>query len=82
MIAKEILKEAFDSDLQVLEKAFQNDRELFKDVQDTISIYISMLYKTLIEKRIITIEKFQEDMKEAKDLMELNLREREKQNDR
>lgn len=82
MTAKEILKEAFDSDLQVLEKAFQNDRELFKDVQDTISIYISMLYKTLIEKGIITIEKFQEDMKEAKDLMELNLREREKQNDR
>lgn len=79
MTTKEILKEAFDSDLEVLDKAFKNDNEIFKDVQGIIGTYTSMIYKTLIAKGIITIEEFQVDMKEAQDLMKEALSKREKE---
>lgn len=79
MTPKEILKEAFDSDLEVLDKAFKSDREIFKDVQEIIITYTSMIYKTLIAKGIITIEEFQADMKEAQDLMKQALSKREKE---
>ena len=79
MTPKEILKEAFDSDLEVLDKAFKSDNEMFKDIQGIIGTYTSMIYKTLIQKGIITIEEFQADMKEAQNLMKEALSKKEKE---
>ena len=47
MTPKEILKKAFDSDLEVLKKAFENDTELYTKILDLINIYTSIIWTAL-----------------------------------
>ena len=57
MNAKEILKEAFDSDMKVLDTAFEHDKELatiaFKQIADLIA-KIGLFADILVQKEILT----------------------------
>ena len=69
MNEKEILKEAFDSDLQVLEKAYKSDIELIQAINNIINAQTTIIWITLIEKGIVTMEQWKEYTKTAKDLL-------------
>ena len=70
MSPKDILKEAFDSDIKVLEKAYKGDMEILEIVNKTVNAYISTIWSALIEKGIVTMEQWQEYTKISKDLLE------------
>ena len=57
MNAKEILKEAFDSDVKVLDTAFEHDKELatiaFKQITDLIA-KIGLFADILVQKGVLT----------------------------
>lgn len=54
MTAKEILKEAFDSDIEVLDKCFKADVELAELLRKEIStIWVVLLKKGLVTKEDI-----------------------------
>lgn len=65
MTPKEILKKAFDSDLEILDKAYESDKELLKLVKDSINITTTALWAVLIDKGIVTFEECQEYVKEV-----------------
>ena len=69
MTSKEILKEAFDSDLEVLEKAFESDTELYTKILDLINVYTSIIWTALSEEGIITLEKSTEYIKKANEFL-------------
>ena len=69
MNPKDILKEAFDSDIKVLEKAYKGDMEILEIVNKTVNAYISTIWSALIEKGIVTMEQWQEYTKISKDLL-------------
>ena len=69
MNPKDILKEAFDSDIKVLEKAYEGDMEILDILNKTVNAYISTIWSALIEKGIVTMEEWQECMKVSKDLL-------------
>jgi hypothetical protein len=70
MSPKDILKEAFDSDIKVLEKAYQGDMEILEIINTTMNAYISTIWTALIERGIVTKEQWQEYIKISKDLLE------------
>lgn len=69
MNPKDILKEAFDSDIKVLEKAYQGDMELLEVMHKTVNALTTVIWTALIEKGIVTMEEWQEYMKISKDLL-------------
>lgn len=65
MTAKEILKEAFDSDIEVLDKCFKADVELAELLRKEIStIWVVLLKKGLVTK---------EDIKEITEQIEKHI---------
>ena len=70
MSPKDILKEAFDSDVKILEKAYEGDRELLEYINKVTNALTTVIWTALIEKGIVTMEQWQEYMKMSKDLLE------------
>ena len=60
MNAKEILREAFDSDIQVLEKAYKSDSETYQ----TMYVLFSKLLIKLVEKQVLSEKDIVEIMQE------------------
>lgn len=69
MSPKDILKEAFDSDIKVLEKAYQGDMELLEVMHKTVNALTTVIWTALIERGVVTMEQWQEYMKISKDLL-------------
>ncbi len=69
MSPKDILKEAFDSDLEVLKKAYEGDRELLQYINNIVNAFTSVIWSALIEKGIVTMEQWQEYSKISHDLL-------------
>ena len=70
MDGEKILKEAFNSDLQVLEKAYKSDQELIETICNIITAQTTIIWTALIEKGIVTMEQWKEYNKIAKDLLD------------
>ena len=66
MTSEEILKEAFDSDVKLLNKAFESDRELLEIINKEICDQTTAIWTCLIDKGIIKIEEFKRYQEEAK----------------
>ena len=60
MNAKEILKEAFDNDIEVLEKAYKSDSETYQ----TMYVLFSKLLIKLVEKQVLSEKDIVEIMQE------------------
>ena len=69
MTPKEILKEAFDNDIELLKQAFEADKELLEIINEQISKQITVIWTCLIDKGIIKIEDFKKYQKEAKEIL-------------
>jgi len=69
MNPKDILKEAFDSDIKVLEKAYQGDMELLEVMHKTVNALTTVIWTALIERGVVTMEEWQEYMEVSKNLL-------------
>lgn len=66
MSSKDILKEAFDSDMQVLEKAFEQDKKLADMTAEWVTntiMKIGRLLDILVKHDLITIEEAMDILK-------------------
>ena len=57
MTPKEILKEAYDNDIEILKKAYESDKELAETVQKIIDYHIRTIWSTLIGEGVVSAEK-------------------------
>ena len=79
MVTREEAKIFFDNDVEILEKAFESDKEYADITQKTISVSVSKIYEILVQKGILTMEEALEHLKEVgKILEETNKKEVEK----
>lgn len=72
MIPKEILKMAYDADLEVLEASHKGDEEIL----EIMNFQISIIWGALIDKNIINMEEAKKYTKLARTLYKNNLDER------
>ena len=70
MVTREEAKMFFDSDVEVLEKAFESDKEYADITQKTISVSVSKIYEILVQKGILTMEEALEHIKEVGKIFE------------
>lgn len=57
MTPKEILKEAYDNDIETLKKAYESDKELAETIQKIIDYHIRTIWETLIGEGVVSTEK-------------------------
>ena len=69
MITREEARKFYESDMEVLQKAFESDKEYADITQKVISVSVSKIYEILVQKGILTMEEALEHLKEVGKMM-------------
>lgn len=69
MITREEAKMFFDSDIEVLNKAYESDIEYAEATKKSISVFIGKIFEILIQKGILEQNEALEHIKEVTEIL-------------